>query len=276
MALKVDVDGFWRDGFTLIRGAYTPEEIEEFRKDSFAQQGKHAGDLLSNPWLSRVVTDGKQAEVARQILRRDDLVYYGDTTVAIREGKPSWHKDNADRKDAKAPDWRSDYTQLRFGIYLQDHSKHSGGLNVRVGSHNHADYTTGKCIQIQSKVGDLGVWSMRITHSAAGTLLKWAPGRNRHPDFTEVPNINPKHILPKDQQRIAIFSALGADDEHAKRYVEYLKTRKYMIPRWLGSEYTPEMVETMEKTGVQVWDMKSQVENDPNVGQNEVYKPIPY
>lgn len=276
MALKVDVSEFWKDGFTLVRGAYTPAEIHQFRRDSFESRGKYRGDLLSNPLLERVMLDGKMADISRQILDREDLVYYGDTTIAIREGSPGWHKDNADRLDADAPDWRSDYTQLRFGIYLQDHENHSGGLNVRRGSHNVPDLTTGEVVHLRSRVGDIGVWSMRITHSAAGTLLKWAPGRNRHPDPFELDGINPKHILPRDKKRIALFSAIGADDEHHDRYVTYLSTRKYIIPRWSHSHYTQEQINGMKRLGVRVRDMRVEIEGNPDVGQNEKWAPIPY
>lgn len=276
MAPDVDVEGFWRDGFTLVRGVYTPEEVEGFRRDALAHRGEHKGDLLSNPFLNRIQLDGTMAEVARRILDTDDLLYYGDTTIAIREGSPGWHKDNADRLDPNAPDWASPYTQLRFGIYLQDHYRHSGGLNVRRGSHNVCDLETGEVVHLRSRVGDLGVWSMRITHSAAGTLLKWAPGRNRHPDPFDVPSINPKHILPREQQRIAIFSALGKDDEHADRYLAYLKTRAYIVPRWRHTHYTDEQLEGMARQGVKVRDMRREIEGDPTVGRNKRYEPIPY
>jgi len=276
MALTVDVDEFWKDGFTLIRGAYTPEEIAQFRKDSLAQRGKHKGDLLSNPYMNRIMLDGKMADIARQILDREDLVYYGDTAIAIRPGSPGWHKDNADRRDANAPDWKSDYTQLRFGVYLQDHYKHSGGLNVRRGSHNIPDFTTGEVVHLRSRIGDIGVWSMRITHSAAGTLLKWAPGRNRHPDPFKLEGINPKHILPKAEERIAVFSAIGAEDEHADRYLEYLKTRTYAAQQMRGTYYTDEQIAGMQNLGVKVRQMRPEVEADPEAGKNKKWEPIPY
>lgn len=274
--MKVDVTGFWRDGFTLVRNVYTEDEIEAMREDAFAMEGKHKGDLLSHPLLGRVVVDGKMAEIARILLKRDDLVYFGDTAVAIREGTPGWHKDNADRRDPKAPDWRSPYTQLRFGIYTQDHAKHSGGLNVRQGSHNVPDFTTGKVVHLPSRVGDIGVWSMRITHSAAGTLLKWAPGRNRAPDPSEVKNIDPKIILPRHKKRVVLFSALGADDEHHDRYVRYLKTREYMVNQWRETHYTDEQIGAMEAQGVKLRNVPKEIEGDPNVGKSVGYRAIPY
>jgi len=274
--MEVDVQGFWRDGFTLVRNCYTPDEIHQFRRDSLESRGKHKGDILTNPLLNRVLLDGKKAEIARQILGRDDLVYYGDTTVAIREGTPGWHKDNADRLDGNAPDWRTPYTQLRFGVYLQDHEEHSGGLNVRRGSHNVPDLTTGKVVHLPSRIGDIGVWSMRITHSANGTLLKWAPFRDRQPDPFKVDKISPRKIMPRGKRRIVLFSAIGAADEHADRYLEYLKTRTYAVSQWRNSHYTDEQIRGMEAIGVKVRDVGAEIEGDATVGQNKKWQPIPY
>ena len=101
----VNADEYWDKGFTIVRGLYSAEEISDFRKRSLASVGKHGGDLLSHPELRSVITDGRLLDVARQILKRDDVVYYGDSLVAIREGTPGFHKDNTDKFDGKAPDW---------------------------------------------------------------------------------------------------------------------------------------------------------------------------
>jgi hypothetical protein len=137
----VNANEYWDKGFTIVRGVFSPAEIAGFRQKSLDSVGKHGGELLSHPTLSSVITDGRLADVAKQILDRDDVVYYGDSVVAIREGSPGYHKDNTDKFDGKAPDWQSPYTQIRLGIYLQDHSTHSGGLNIREGSHNKVNTT---------------------------------------------------------------------------------------------------------------------------------------
>lgn len=80
----VNVNEFWEKGYTIVRGVYSKEEIAQFRRGALAYQGKHGGDLLSHPALRGVVTDGRMLDVARQILDREDIVYYGDSTVAIR------------------------------------------------------------------------------------------------------------------------------------------------------------------------------------------------
>jgi hypothetical protein len=66
----------------------------------------------------------------------------------------------------RTPDWHGRYTALRFGIYLQDHTTHTGGLNLRDRSHNTVSLTTGRTIYLQSAVGDVVVWRLRTT---AGT-----------------------------------------------------------------------------------------------------------
>ena len=94
----------------------------------------HGGDLLSNPLLRDVLLDGRLVGIASQLLGSDQIVYAGDSSFTINSGQHGYHKDNADRTDKNAPDWQGRYTILRFGIYLQDHTEHTSGLNLRVRS----------------------------------------------------------------------------------------------------------------------------------------------
>lgn len=271
----VNVNEYWEKGYTVVRGVYSKEEIADFRERALAYQGKHGGDLLSHPSLRSVITDGRMLDVAKQLLDRDDIVYYGDSTVAIREGAPGFHKDNADRTDPNAPDWKSPYTQIRFGIYLQDHHHHSGGLNVLVGSHNKVNLTEGKVRQLRTRVGDLGVWSMRTSHSAAGTILRW-PFNNVQPHYRDVKKYPSWLLAPKDGQRIALFAALGADDEHLDRYIEYMKSRAYVIPIWKNSAWSDEAIREAEASGLRLRNTPAEIMGVEGLGQNVDYKPIPY
>jgi hypothetical protein len=171
----VDVEAFWRDGYQIVRDVYTAEEIEAFREDARASRS-HGGDLLSNPRMRRALTDGRMIDVARKLLGSDEIVYAGDSSFTINSKQHGYHKDNADRNDGAAPDWQSRYTILRFGIYLQDHEKYTGGLNLRVGSHEQASLKTGKNVYVRNRLGDLAVWSLRMTHSGNGDLRTFRPG----------------------------------------------------------------------------------------------------
>src|SRR5262245_18852998 len=145
----VDVDKFWRDGYCIVRDVYTKEEIANLREAAYASKGSGPRDLLSNPLLRSTLTDGNMAEVSRRILGNSDIWYAGDSSYTINSTGRGWHKDNVDRADGKGPDWVGRYTVLRFGIYLQDHYSHTGGLNLRAGSHTVPNNQTGKNIYVR-------------------------------------------------------------------------------------------------------------------------------
>ncbi|MBO1755124.1 hypothetical protein [Allobranchiibius sp. CTAmp26] len=270
----VDVDGFWRDGFTIVRNVYSDEEIEQFREQCRAGGGGK-GDLLARPGLRSAITDGAMAEIARKILRSDNLMYGGDSAFTINPTLRGWHKDNTDRQDGNGPDWKSDYTQLRFGIYLQDHTKYSGGLNLRKASQNTVDHSKGEILYLKNRPGDIGVWSMRITHSANGDLLRWPRGGTTDP--AHLPEkISKWKLAPKVEERMAIFAAIGLDDEHSRRYYDYLKTRKYMVDQWRAAPYDEQARAALESTGVRLRDMPAEVDGDETAGLNVAWQPTPY
>jgi len=254
VAIDVNVPAFWEHGYQIVRNVYSPEEIRSLREDAYASRGQ-GRDLLCNPRLRRVLTDGRLVDIARQLLRQEEILYSGDT-------------------DPDAPDWQGRYTLLRFGIYLQDHSKHTGGLNLRAKSHNTTSLTYGKNVYVKTRVGDVGVWSLRTTHSGNGTLVRWP--REVHPEPNDGKQYAKWRIAKSDGDRIAVFAALGLDDDHNARYVEYLKTRSYMVGMWRKSEYDAEALAEAAKVGLKVRDVPSEVANDPTAGKNEKWEAIPY
>jgi hypothetical protein len=163
---------------------------------------------------------------------------------------------------------------LRFGIYLQDHYTHTGGLNLRAKSHNTTSLKEGENIYVRTRVGDVAVWSLRTTHSGNGMLLKFP--RTRFPEpGTE--NKYPKWLVAKpDGDRVAVFAALGLDDAHHDRYIEYLKTRTYIINAIRNSIYDDEALAEADKIGLKVRDLRREIEGDDSVGQNEKWMAIPY
>lgn len=274
--IKVDVPAFWEMGYQIIRGVYTPEQIQQMRDAALAsREAKANGDLLSRPLMRDVLLDGNMVEIARQILGKDEIVYAGDSSCTINSNQHGYHKDNTDRNDSKAPDWQGRYTILRFGIYLQDHVRHTGGLNLREKSHNTVSLKEGKNVYVKTRVGDVAVWSLRTSHSGNGSLLKFPWWVQPEPEL--------KGKYPKwwreakpDGDRMAIFAALGLDDAHHHRYVDYLKTRKYMCDIWRRSHYDDDVFKLAEKIGLTVRDLPREIENDPNVGKNEAWQPTPY
>jgi hypothetical protein len=272
VASNIDVDKFWENGYAIVRNAYTPVEIEEIRQGAYASRNDGPRDLFSNARLRRVLTDGKLVDIARKLLGANEIMYAGDSSFTINSNQHGFHKDNADRTDPKAPDWQSRYTILRFGIYLQDHYTHTGGLNLRVKSHNTPSPKEGENIYVRTRVGDVAVWSLRTTHSGNGTLLKFPKSKSPLPNETF-----PKWRIAKpDGDRIAVFAALGLADAHHDRYTEYLKTRTYIVNALKNSVYDDEAMAEAEKIGLKVRDVRLEVIDNDQVGKNEKWQPIPY
>jgi|SRR5215475_9210075 len=273
----LDVDKFWRDGYAIIRNVYTPQEIAALRKDVFASRDSNQGprDLLSNPRLRRVLTDGNMIEVSRRLLGSDDIWYAGDSSYTINSGQRGYHKDNTDRKDPKAPDWTNGrYTILRFGIYLQDHYRHTGGLNLRVGSHTTTDHSFGPTLYVRTRPGDLAVWSLCTTHSGNGALLRFTPWK--YPEPSMVSKLPKWSVAKPDGDRIAVFAAMGLDDAHHHRYIDYLKSRTYIINAVRNSVYDDEALAEADKAGLKVRDLRREIEGDETVGKNADWQPTPY
>jgi hypothetical protein len=272
---RLDVDDFWKKGYAVLPGVFTAQEIESFR-DGARATSKDGGDLLKNDRLRSVLTDGRLVSVAQKLLDTDAIHYGGDSSFTINGTQRGFHKDNTDRTDKDAPDWtQGRYTQLRFGIYCQDHTKHTGGLNLREGSHDICNLTQGENRYVKVKPGDLAVWSMRISHSGNGMLLRWP--------FKDVPLPNQHDKYPSwkvtkaDGDRIAIFAHLGAVDAHAKRYGDYLKTRTYMVNIWRKAGlYGDDVLAEAKAAGLQVRDMPAEVMDDPNAGLLEKWEPFAY
>jgi hypothetical protein len=271
----VDVQGFWTNGYTIVRGVYSSDEVTQLRQIAKAYDGPK-GDLLSTPGLNEVLLDGRLVRIAQAILGRDEIMYAGDGSFTINAVQHGYHKDNADREDSAAPDWQDPYTVLRFGIYLQGHLLHSGGLNLRVGSHNTTSLTEGRNIYVRSCVGDVVVWSLRTSHSGNATQLLfpcWI-----HPDPKQDGKYPAWWRVAKKAtgDRMAIFAALGLDDAHHDRYTEYLKTRGYMVNAWRKSHYDAETLGRAAAGGLTVRNLPLEVEGDDTLGQRSAWAPLPY
>jgi hypothetical protein len=270
--IKLNPDRFWENGYSLIRGVFKSEEIVSLRKHAL-ESVSHKGDLLSNPFLRTVLLDDKVLAIASRILGGTP-VYFGDSTSSIGDKSHGYHKDNVDRNDINGPDWQSRYTILRFGLYLQDHSRHSGGLNLRVKSHLTTRVHEGRNIYLRTKLGDLVVWSLRTSHSGCGRLfrvvrsLQLAPDRaDRLPSFLFAPTVG---------QRIALFWSFGLDDQHLVRDIAYLKTRTYAVANWRNSEYPADVWKAVEGKNLIVRDMRKEIEDEEYLGMNTSHVPLPY
>jgi hypothetical protein len=232
--LNIDKKEFDKNGFVLVKGLFSVAEITELRKNAYKQfeedkkkgltfsvPGSGAkyikGDLLSKSFLKTVILDERIIAITKSILG-DDIVYFGDSAFQIGTGLRGYHRDNIDRVYNQGPDWEEEYSIIRFGLYMQDHKNYSGGLKVRIGSHNNE---TGKSVLVDTEPGDVVFWSLRTLHSGNAVRLKF---------LSDMPvDIGEKYVpefLKKDEatERVACFFSFGKEDKHLQRYIsEYMQ-----------------------------------------------------
>jgi hypothetical protein len=298
--IRIDAAKFWDQGYLVIRDVFSCDEIEEFRRRGFENRQRRGDtqiELLPDPILRKAILDDRVLSIAGQILG-DTPVYYGDSGFNIGQHTVGFHRDNVDRDDGNGPDWKSKYTQVRFGIYLQDHAWHAGGLRLVPKSHNSISNPARKPKNVRTRVGDLAVWNLRTNHAGGASMLRMLPWV-----YVELPDVEPLtdrvyrrvcrsltgvaaepsrnarwgpgYMLPSHPairmrvprflvaeggpERAAIFFTLGLADAHMERYVSYLKTCSYAIEGWKNAEYGPDVWAAVRGKNIKVIDVGEEV-----------------
>jgi hypothetical protein len=274
IASKVDNEKFWKDGYLIIRNLFSAQEFATMREQVFAslkgreERGEPVVDALADPHVRHWVHDERLIAVAKRLLDCQNLAYFGDASYAVlghgyEAGKDvgGWHRDNTDRADTGAPDWQGQYSLIRFGLYLQDHSNASGGLIVRSQSHNrilrgwkahlHDRY-------FNTGIGDAAVWSMRIQHAGLGRCIRGFPRlalgpylQQRLPQFLQAP-------FPPEE-RTGFWISYARDDHHLERHCQYLLNRSERLDMWQHAYYSPEVLEQCAAAGLKVIDMPGRI-----------------
>lgn len=293
--MEVNSKKFWEDGYLILRNFLTETEFSRMRSDVFAslkqreKEGAAVTDALADPHLQHWVHDSRLIEAAKTILGEGELTYFGDGGYAVighgyEAGRDvgGWHRDNTDRSSLSAPDWNGRYTLIRFGFYLQDHSRSSGGLIVRRTSHN--QILRGWKAHLYDRylntgIGDAGVWSMRIQHAGLGRCVRGFPSlalgpylQGKLPGFLQSP-------FPVEE-RTGFWISYGLNDGHLKRHCDYLMTRAERVKMWERSFYEERILRECDAKGLSVIDMpqrmRDAIRRGEPVGQHVHHHQIAY
>lgn len=263
---------FWKQGYLLVKGVFSAAEIHRFRELVTRVQLRTSGtaeslilprsgvinivgDMLGKRELKEVdyiILDQRLLACVKDLLG-DRLAYTGESAMLIGEGTRGWHKDNVDRARPGGEDWQGKYDVVRCGIYLQDHSRHSGGLKVKVGSHEHVsrwhrDGTwggrlslgAGLATNVDSEPGDVVIWNLRTTHSGNVVRLRGLP---RFPLLPLLESRVPRALrVPEAATRMFVVCTFGAPGRHLDNYIAYQRSRRDSEEhcRWCG--YSTELV----------------------------------
>jgi Phytanoyl-CoA dioxygenase (PhyH) len=261
-------ENFERDGYVIEKNVFSNEEIEQFRKLVYAQyeidkaanlnftppnsrsKAKYVkGDLLSKKLLHPILLDDRVLKLARQVLNTDKLLYFGDSSYQIGTGQRGFHRDSIDRENLDGPDWKSRYTLIRLGIYLQNHKNYSGGLKIKPGTHNKKE---GPSKFADNETGDLLAWSLKLLHSGNAVKLKFFPHLSI--DNSSIENRIPTFLKKEEEkERISLFMTYAAPSEHVQRYIdEYELKREDTRATLQASTYTQEVLDLAQSKGIEV------------------------
>lgn len=240
---------FKEHGWLHIRNVFSNNEIENLRSNAYKMQSEgFKGDVLSFTSTSPLVYDERILSVVKALLETESPVYFGDSSGYNigSSGSAGFHKDNPDKFDGNNPDWKSEYTILRIGIYCQSHIDYSASVSLRDKSHNTINCETGKPFFVGNDAGDLVIWSLRTSHSGNSLRLKFAPKLFVHPIlYSKIPKFL---VKGEEKERVAYFLTYGKNDLHLRRYLTYLLNREYMVSSWQQSKYSKEIIEQVKKS----------------------------
>tara|TARA_Y100000389_G_C17430190_1_gene502097 strand:+ start:408 stop:1211 length:804 start_codon:yes stop_codon:yes gene_type:complete len=232
-----------KHGFEIIKGVFTFEQIQDMRlaiKKTFKRLEKL--DLIEknkgkNYNFSSTKIDVIQQELeefdyiifnknylkAIKSLIGPDIAYMQDSSIQIGTGYTGYHKDNISRDDKDHDDWKSNYDVIRGALYFQNTKDYSGGVNIRIGSHKHANLFSGKAINVPLEEGDLIFWKLTSTHSGNAKRLKFFPNLSL---FGRIQRLLPDYFFIAEQlERMALFASFGKPGIHYNNYERYLRSK---------------------------------------------------
>ena len=259
---------FKNEGYVVKRSVFSVGEIETFRErvhDQFELDKKsgltrdivtkHAdlhlarGCLLSKKNLYEILLDPRIIQFAQELLESEKVIYWGDSSYQIGTGMRSFHRDSVHKADFDGPDWKIPYSLIRIGLYLQDHSKHSGGLKVKPGTHVREN---GPAVFVDTRPGDLVAWNLRLLHSGNAVKLKWLPFVSIN--YPRLENGVPSFLKrEQERERMSLFMTFSSESLHLYRYIdEYQLKRKDTIEGLQASFWKKEILTLAEKRGLDV------------------------
>lgn len=251
---KYPLREFWENGFCIVRQVFDPNIVQAWKAHG---EGHANRDMFVHDRLRELILSPSATSCARAILETHELIYFGDSNPIVGKTDPGFHKDNADKDDGNAPDWRGRYPIIRFGLYTGDHVTRSGCLDLREGSHLTVSVTQGRHVAAKTQPGDLVIWNLRTSHSGGSMLLRTGTALDPSSVIGKIARRMPLGMVaPAYSNRIGLFWTYALAGAHLDRYIAYLKTRRYAVDRWLDTEYRPEWIEEAAVAGVAVRDVR--------------------
>jgi len=238
---------YQRDGFAILKGVFSAAEVADLRKKAteiFSRPPTFAGDRVNirqnwtirYPELSDVMIKDKFLSGMKELLGEDFLIL-PETGLHDSCLLGGWHRDTgAQEKAGHFFHFAPNYQIAAVAIYLQDnHPEYGGGLDIVPGSHRTRPSWWQKQKSGNSKV------KFVLTHlDRRGLIPKWVldgrKGSHSIPSkagdvlvFNTLSDHRPTHPrvekIPESNRKFGLFLICSANNEHAKNFVEFTRSR---------------------------------------------------
>lgn len=233
-----------KDGFAIARNILSTEDVQKLRgslSTYFQLEGQRnfygitqPNAAIEIPEISWLLYHDKILDVVRRSLGTHRVMFTSHCDAHVRT-LAQWHKDDGESGNPGSyfgqitydiPDCRV----YKVGVYLQDHRHNRSGLTVRRGSHRYASLTEGDAVYLDTGVGDVVIFDVRLTHRGQVASLPMRLAK-RSLNFLQssseklgknVPTYSqPKQPWPpfrQDRDRMAIFFTFGLPNTFTQNF----------------------------------------------------------
>jgi hypothetical protein len=219
MSLKED---FATNGYVMLKGAYTTDEIMSIRMlmmEQFLTHGGFAGRIESirssvipdagnkNGRILDIVLSEPVKAAMRELI--EEPIYYLHHSDIHLNWTGGWHRDSIDKPtyydflktDIWAPENRDNYQVYKVALYLQDHSDNDDGFHVVPGSHKYRSPSRPSEVALRSSIGDVVIFDTRLIHRGVLEAEMLAGGS-----------------FEKGLNRMSLFSSFGPDNAMSREF----------------------------------------------------------
>jgi hypothetical protein len=256
------IDSFHRDGYLLVPGLLTADQVAGLRKSLLAKfnvppEKRYPGDTghvvfdLFGRYedLRWLLFHEPTLRVLKSLLGEDFVVLR--ETAAHRGVYTGWHKDTTSQeREGHTFQWDPDYLMIEAGYYLQDNTpEHGGGLDVEPGSHRAPDpflKEPGKVRKALKRIGAIGgpVKNVVSVPNKAGDLILFDFRTNHRATHRAKPP-------PPGQEKLSIFLACSTNTPHVKKYHDFIHGRPSYV--YLKDfSYAPDLLEEATRNGLRL------------------------
>jgi hypothetical protein len=257
---------FKKDGYAIAPGVFSPDEIAGLRRDLLnifdtpstlpmdTEKTANAPALrielpVRHPQLRWLLVHPPLLAAVREVLGAD-FIYLPELS-AHDSGYGGWHKDTTSQESSGHRfQWDPDFAMLEAAIYLQgNHPLYAGGLDVIPGSHRRPDRYINRPTDFKSRMKDRAEVALRRKklRTRAGDLVLF-DFRIDHRATQPAPFVN----VPDSHRKLAVFFACSANNDHAKRYRDFIAARPDYTYLHGDHQYPRDLLDLTEKAGVQL------------------------